>query len=98
MPPARRISRLSNFSELFDFEMRRHWLILFTFLAPRASAAAEAPGPPSAGAPSTVTATAQATVSAKPDVALLEFGVVTQAKTAGAAAAENARRSNQVVN
>jgi len=62
-----------------------------------APAAAQVATPVTPATPSTVTVTAQATVAARPDLVLLDFGVVTQAKAAGAAAADNARRSDQVV-
>lgn len=45
----------------------------------------------------TVRVTGQASVPARPDLALLDFSVVTQAKTAAAAASENARRTDKLV-
>jgi uncharacterized protein YggE len=44
-----------------------------------------------------VQATGEATVSAKPDQAVIEIGVVTQASTATAAAAQNAKRTDEVL-
>jgi uncharacterized protein YggE len=47
--------------------------------------------------PPTVKVTAEATVSGQPDVTDLALGVVSEAKTAEAAAAENARRMERLV-
>lgn len=50
-----------------------------------------------AAPPSTVQASGEATVQAKPDMAELDLGVVSRAKTAQAAGAENARKMERVM-
>lgn len=67
-------------------------------LAP-APAPAQAQAPVGANAPAsgTVRVVGEATASAKPDMAELDLGVFSQATTAGAAAAENAKKMDRVV-
>jgi uncharacterized protein YggE len=93
---------------MYIHESRRRWalatgrratlaaLTVTIALAPaatRAQGQVVAPAPP----PGTVRVVGEATVSAKPDMAELDLGVVSQAPTAGAAAAENARKMDRVV-
>jgi uncharacterized protein YggE len=52
---------------------------------------------PAWGQPPTVKVTAEATVSAQPDVTDVDLGVVSEARTAGAAAAENARKMERLI-
>jgi uncharacterized protein len=59
--------------------------------APLHAWAADSPAKPS------IEVTAEARVEAPPDLALLDFGVVTQAETAAAASAENAKRMEAVL-
>ena len=59
--------------------------------APLHARAAETPPRPS------IEVAAEARVEAPPDLALLDFGVVTQAETAAAASAENAKRMEAVL-
>jgi uncharacterized protein YggE len=58
---------------------------------------AEAQQPAASGGPASIQVSAEATVSGKPDLAVLDLGVVSEGKTADAAAADNARRSERMV-
>jgi len=60
-------------------------------------AAARAEEPGVRPFPPEISVTAEATISAKPDRATIEIGVVTESKTAQAAAAQNARRVEAVI-
>jgi uncharacterized protein YggE len=61
-------------------------------LTPRGAAAQQAPA-----GPATIRVSAEASVSAKPDMGVLDLGVVSEAKTADAAAADNARKMERLV-
>jgi uncharacterized protein YggE len=56
-----------------------------------------APAQQPAAGPATIRVSADATVSARPDLGVLDLGVISEAKTADAAAADNARKMEQVV-
>ena len=66
-------------------------LALVLAAAPLDARAADTPAKPA------IEVTAEARVEAPPDLALLDFGVVTQAETAAAASAENAKRMEAVL-
>jgi len=60
-------------------------------------AAARAQDPGTRSFPPEISVTAEATIPAKPDRATIEIGVVTESKTAQGAAAQNARRVEEVI-
>ena len=66
-------------------------------LALLAASAAHAEGPPAGPRPATITLQAAGEVRMAPDVATIQLGVTATAPTAGAAAAEEARRMTQVL-
>jgi uncharacterized protein YggE len=73
-------------------------LLLNSLLALGTAATAHAQGyeaPPSP--PGTIRVVGEATVTAKPDVAEMDVGVVSEAKTAEAASADNARKMEKVM-
>ncbi len=65
------------------------WLLLFALVAP--AFAEDAPPP------RTIAVSGEGRVSVAPDLAIVSFGVETSAPTAGAAVADNAKRSNALV-
>jgi uncharacterized protein YggE len=67
------------------------------FMAAVALVALAAPARAQAPAPSTIRVFGEATVSAKPDVAELDLGVVSSAASASAAATDNARKMEKIV-
>lgn len=69
-------------------------LVLAAAFAP-AGAQAQVDGP--ASPPGTIRVVGEATVTAKPDLAELDVGVISEAKTAEAASAENAKKMDKVI-
>jgi hypothetical protein len=74
----------------------RYWIIVLTVILATASTvgaqqAGRRPGPPS------ITVIAEATISAEPDQAQIDIGVVTQARTSIEASKENAERLGRVL-
>ncbi len=66
------------------------WIVLFAFSSAVAQNQLQPP-------PHTITASAEATVRVKPDRAQISIGVLTEASTAAAAAAQNAEQSTNVL-
>ena len=61
------------------------------------TAAAQVPGVgPGGSPPGTIRVVGEATVTAKPDMAELDLGVVTESPTAEAAGADNAKKMDQI--
>ena len=62
------------------------------------TAAAQVPGVgPGGSPPGTIRVVGEATVTAKPDMAELDLGVVTEASTAEAAGADNAKKMDRIL-
>jgi hypothetical protein len=66
--------------------------VLLSVLQPPSVASAQ-----QAPVPATVRVSAEATVSGKPDLGVLDLGVVSEARTADAAAGDNARKMERIV-
>lgn len=70
---------------------------LVALLGGAGTAAAQEMGSPGASPPGTIRVVGEATVTAKPDMAELDLGVVTEAPTANAAAAENSKKMERIL-
>jgi uncharacterized protein YggE len=70
-------------------------LLVSAIVALSAPARAQTPTAPTG--PGVISVTGDATITAKPDQAQIDVGVVSQAANAGAAAAENARKMDKIV-
>ena len=78
--------------------MNRRLMLVLTIIGLCAGVpAARAQDPGARPFPPEISVTAEATIPAKPDRAAIEIGVVTESKTAQAAAAQNARRVEAVI-